>query len=99
MLRIKNDDITNCYFITSANWEIVIVSTSFDKAVSTALSKLFETYGKELNLSPAIIAVDTTNYCINFSDDHTKVFSTAMVLSDIGKHDLARKFKKIVPDA
>ena len=98
MFRIKSDDITNSYFVTSANWEIVVVSTSFDKAVSQALSELLDRYGKNLNLSPAIIAVDTTNYCINFSEDHTKVFSTAMVLSDIGLHDLARKFKKIVPD-
>jgi hypothetical protein len=98
MFRIKTDDITNSYFVTSANWEIVVISTSFDKAVSTALSKLLDKYGKTLTLSPAIIAVDVTNYCINFSDDHTKVFSTAMILSDIGLHDLARKFKKIVPD-
>tara|TARA_A100001011_G_C14002885_1_gene712182 strand:- start:418 stop:717 length:300 start_codon:yes stop_codon:yes gene_type:complete len=99
MLRIKEDDISNMYFVTSADWEACVVSTSFDKAVSKALSKLFKEYGKNLKLSPAIIVVDTTNYCINFSEDHTKVFSTSMVLSDIGEHSLAKKFKKIVPDA
>jgi hypothetical protein len=99
MLRIKEDDISNTYFVTSADWEACVISTSFDKAVSKALSELFKEYGKSLKLSPAIIVVDTTNYCINFSEDHSKVFSTSMVLSDIGEHSLAKKFKKIIPDA
>lgn len=99
MLRLKKDDLTNSYFITSANWELTVVSTSFDKAASMALEKMYEKYGKALSLSPAIIVVDMTNFCINFSDDHTKVFSTSMVLSDIGMHELSRKFKTIVPNS
>ncbi|MEE2975624.1 MAG: hypothetical protein VX343_04155 [Thermodesulfobacteriota bacterium] len=98
MNRIKEDDITNSYFITSANWEIVIISSSFDKAVSQALEKMFKEYGKFLQLSPAIIVIDMTNYSINFSEEHSKVYSTAMVLSDIGMHDLSKKFKKILPE-
>ena len=99
MLRIKKDDISNTYFVTSADWEACVISTSFDNAVSKALSELLMEYGRNLKLSPAIIVVDATNYCVSFSDDHTKVFSTSMVLSDIGEHDLAKKFKKIVPDS
>lgn len=97
MQRIKKDDISNLYFITSANWEIVVIAKSFDVAVSSALEKMFKKMGKNLNLSPAIIAVDMTNYSINFSDEHSKVYSTAMVLSDIGMHDLSKKFKKLLP--
>ena len=99
MLRLKKDDLTNSYFISSANWEVTVVSTSFDKAVSIGLEKMFAKYGKTLSLSPAIIVVDMTNFCINFSDEHTKVYSTSMVLSDIGMHDLSTKFRKIVPNS
>lgn len=99
MLRLKKDDLTNSYFISSTNWEVTVVSTSFDKAVSLAMEKMFKEYGKTLSLSPAIIVVDMTNFCINFSDEHTKVYSTSMVLSDIGMHDLAKKFRKIVPNS
>lgn len=98
MDRIKLDDISNTYFITSANWELTQIAKSFDDAVSIGLEKMFNKHGKELCLSPAIIVVDLTNYVINFSDDHTKVYSTALVLSDIGMHDLSKKFKKIIPD-
>lgn len=99
MLRLKNDDLTNSYFISSANWEVTVISTSFDKAVSIGLEKMFQKFGKTLSLSPAIIVVDMTNFCVNFSDEHTKVFSTSMVLSDIGMHELSRKFKSIVPNS
>jgi hypothetical protein len=99
MLRLKKDDLTNSYFISSANWELTVISTSFDKAVSLGLEEMFKEYGKTLSLSPAIIVVDMTNFCINFSEDHAKVYSTSMVLSDIGMHDLSKKFKKIVPNS
>jgi hypothetical protein len=98
MRRIKSDDLTNSYFITSADWEITVISTSFDKAVSVGLEKMFEKMGKNLKLSPAIIVVDMTNYSINFSEEHSKVYSTSMVLSDIGMHDLSKKFRKIIPE-
>lgn len=98
MIRIKNDDISNSYFVTSADWEIVVISTSFDKATSKALEEMFKKMGKNLKLSPAIITVDMTNYSINFSENHSKVYSTSMVLSDIGMHDLSKKFKKILPE-
>jgi len=96
MQRIKKDDITNSYFITSANWEITVLSKSFDMAVSEGLEKMFLSEGKNLNLSPAIIVIDMTNFSINFSDEHSKVYSTSSVLSDIGMHDLAKKFKSII---
>lgn len=98
MQRVKKDDITNSYFVTSANWEITVLSKSFDRAVSTGLERMFASEGKSLNLSPAIIVIDMTNYSINFSDEHSKVYSTSSVLSDIGMHDLAKKFKSIVEE-
>ena len=99
MLRLKQDDLTNSYFVTSANWEVLVISTSFDKAASLALEKMYDEYGKSLSLSPAIIIVDMTNFCINFSENHTKVYSTSMVLSDIGMHELSKKFKAIIPNS
>lgn len=96
MMRIRKDDFTNMYFVTSADWETTIVAKSFDEAASKSLISLFEEYGKSLSLSPAIIVVDMTNYSLNFSEAHSKIYSTSMILSDIGMHDLSKKFKNII---
>ena len=94
--RIVENDIESMYHISSANWESVVLDTSHDRAVSKCMEDMFSIYGNDLNISPAIISVDMTRFALNFSEDHTKVYSTSMVLSDIGKHDLAKKFKKIM---
>lgn len=93
--RIISNDIESSYHVSSANWECNIVERSHDKAVSRALENMFDLYGQNLNISPAIISIDLTRFSIDFNEDHTKIYSTAMVLSDIGKHDLAKKLKKI----
>lgn len=94
--RIIENDIESMYHISSANWESIIIETSHDKAVSKCMEDMFDIYGQNLNISPAIISVDMTRFSLNFNEDHTKIYSTSMVLSDIGKHDLAKKFKKIM---
>jgi hypothetical protein len=35
---------------------------------------------------------------LTFSDEHAKVFPTSLILSDAGLHNLAYKFKKIIPE-
>jgi hypothetical protein len=93
--RVIENDIESLYHISSANWECTILEKSHDAAVSKSLENLFEIHGKNLNISPAIISINLTRYSVNFNQDHSKIYSTAMVLSDIGKHDLAKKFKKL----
>lgn len=95
MIRVRKSDIKQTYFVTSADWESIIESNSFEAAVAEALEEAFKIIGDQLNLSTAIIAVDMTNFCLNFNKDHTKVFSTPEVLADIGKHELAKTFKRI----
>lgn len=96
MIRYQTDDFKSLYYITSADWEIVIEASSFNEAASKGLEEIYEDKGIMLKLSPAIIVIDLTGFSSNFNDDYTKIFSTSLVLSDIGLHELARKFKKII---
>lgn len=97
MFRIVKNDIKDFYFVTSADWEFSCESSSFNEAASTALTSMLNSFKKDLNLSPAIIVVNMSKYCVNFSESHSKVFSTSSVLSDIGMHELAKKIKTIMP--
>ena len=96
MIRYQSDDFKSLYYITSADWEVVIEASSFNIAASRGLEEVYEDQGVMLKLSPAIIVIDLTGFSSNFNDDYTKIFSTSLVLSDIGLHELARKFKKII---
>lgn len=96
MIRYQSDDFKSLYYITSADWEVVIEASSFNTAASRGLEEVYEDQGVMLKLSPAIIVIDLTGFSSNFNDDYTKIFSTSLVLSDIGLHELARKFKKII---
>ena len=92
--KISNDSLRT-FYITSADWESVVSSGSAEEAASKSLNEAFDVLGSELNLSPAIICVDMTNFSLNFGTDHAKVFETSAVLADIGKHNLSKKFKNI----
>jgi hypothetical protein len=96
MIRYQSDDFKSLYYITSADWEVVIEASSFNAAASRGLEKVYEDQGIMLKLSPAIIVIELTGFSNNFNDEYTKIFSTSLVLSDIGLHDLAKKFKKII---
>ena len=73
-------------------------TSSFEKAASAAFEEVYDELGNKMNLSPAVIVVDLSNFCLTFSEDHAKVFKTSMILADIGLHQLAKKFKNIVPE-
>jgi len=90
------EDYKQTFFVSSADWESVVRAPNYDEAASTALEENLNKNKKNLKLSPAIIVVNMTKYVEIFSDDCSKIFSTNMVLSNIGKHDLAKKFKKII---
>jgi len=96
MFRLNDSDLEKSFFVTSANWECFTVANTFDSAASKGLETAFANEGLRLSLSPAIIVIDVTSFSLNFNDEYTKVYSTEMVLHDIGKHDLAKKFKKII---
>lgn len=99
MIRLIKNDIESTYFVTSANWEVCCVASSFDEASSKGLSQVLAEFGKECELSPAIIVVNASAYSLNFSDIHSKIYSTSKVLSDIGMHNLAKKIKKVIPES
>lgn len=96
MFRLNDSDLEKSFFVTSANWECIIVANTFDSAASRGLELAFANKGSSLSLSPAIIVIDMTSFSLNFNDEYTKVYSTEMILHDIGKHDLAKKFKTII---
>jgi len=79
MFRIKNDDISILYYVTSSDWESIIISTSFEKAASMAFEEVYNELGDKMNLSPAVIVVDLSNFCLTFSEDHAKELTTSMI--------------------
>jgi len=96
-IRLINNDFENSYFITSSNWECTTVATNHEEAASSCLEKMLKKYGDNLQLSPAIISINCTGYSLNFHQDHANILSTAFILSNIGRHDLAKKLNKILP--
>lgn len=96
MIIQKHKDFHNSYYVSSADWEALVSSSSFDEAVSIGLEEAFGEYGENLNLSPAIICIDLTNFSENFDENNYKIYSTIMILSNIGRHDLAKKLKVIL---
>ena len=98
MFRIKTEDVSNLYYVTSSDWESIIVSTSAEKAATEAFEEVYAELEEHTNLSPSIIVVDLTNFSLTFSEEHAKIFPTTLILSDAGLHNLAHKFKKIIPE-
>jgi hypothetical protein len=96
-LRIIDNDFESSYFVTSSDWECTTIASNHEEAASTCLEKMLKKYGDNLKISPAIISLNCTGYSLNFHEDHAKIASTAFILSNIGRHDLAKKLNKILP--
>ena len=98
MFRFKEDDISNIYYVTAADWESIIISTNYEKAAVAAFEEIYDKLGEDMNLSPAVIVVNVTGFSETISEDNAKILPTGMILSDMGLHDLAKKLKKIIPN-
>jgi len=83
--RLENQE--NYYRISSADWEYMVVSSSFDEACSEAVKKMMKLHGENLKLSLTIKASKITESKIK-----TDFFYTPTILSNLGFHRLAESF-------
>lgn len=80
----------NYYRISSADWEYIVISSSFEEACSQAVKEMIKLKGGDLNLSFTLEASKLSGF-----DVETNFFYTPSILSDLGLHDLAKSFSEV----
>lgn len=100
MIRVLENQEKKLYYVTSSDWESVVLAKDAIEAAGEALEEAFDTFGDRLNLSSCINV-------INCSDLHEKyitepeqvefdIFYVPSVLADIGKHKLSKQLDEII---
>jgi hypothetical protein len=87
------NQITQKFFVSSADWEIVVDHTNHKKAVLSAMIMAFKKFGKNLLVSTVIMVRDEESMLL---DDVTKAefFATHKIFKSLGLKKLSQNFKE-----
>ena len=80
------ESLENFYIVKCSNLECVVLSSSYEEAVSKGLKNILKKYGQNTNLS-FIMSVDL----IKNLEIETRLFMTSNVLADLGHFKLAEE--------
>lgn len=96
MIR-KSDKEKSIFMVVSADWECINEAKSPEEAASLAVEEVYAKYEKNLNLSPTITTYNVSS-ALNGENLFETIIShyTPMVLSDIGMHELSKKYKNVL---
>ena len=98
MIARKMNQDFGLYYVTSADWEVVIESDTAENAMVRGLEKMFEDYDKDFELAPTILAFDLT--AMSFSVEELEEFCylgyTPTILADAGQHKLSKQYEQII---
>jgi len=97
MIIKKESSNEKTFYVSCANWECVTESTSHEDGATSAIEEACVSIGPEMEIAPKILSINLTLLSENLDVDKSlKMHDTVRILSNAGKHETARKFKKLI---
>ena len=100
MIRTLENQDKKLYYVSSSDWECVVLAKDAIEAAGEALEEAFDTFGDSLNLSSCINIVNCSElhekHMIEPEQVEFDIFYVPSVLADIGKHKLSQQLDEII---
>ena len=100
MIRVLENQEKKLYYVTSSDWECVVLAKDAIEAAGEAFEEAFDTFGDNLNLSSCVNVIGCSGlnekYIVNPEQVEFDIFYVPSVLADIGKHKLSKQLDEIV---
>ena len=100
MIRTLENQDKKLYYVSSSDWECVVLSKDAIEAAGEAFEEAFDTFGQNLNLSSCVKVMN----CSGLQEKHLiepeqvefDLFYVPSILADIGKHKLSQQLDEII---
>tara|TARA_R100000008_G_scaffold44460_1_gene25869 strand:- start:1947 stop:2282 length:336 start_codon:yes stop_codon:yes gene_type:complete len=100
MIRVLENQEKKLYYVTSSDWECVVLAKDAIEAAGEAFEEAFESFGDNLNLSSCVNVVNCSGlnekYILEPEQVEFDIFYVPSVLADIGKHKLSKQLDEII---
>ena len=100
MIRVLENQDKKLYYVSSSDWESVVLARDAVEAAGEAFEEAFDTFGEHLNLSSCVNVMDCSNLHEKSAEGPEQVefdiFYVPSVLADIGKHKLSKELDEII---
>jgi len=100
MIRTLENQDKKLYYVSSSDWECVVLSKDAIEAAGEAFEEAFDTFGQNLNLSSCVKVIDCSGlqekHLIESEQVEFDLFYVPSILADIGKHKLSRQLDEII---
>ncbi len=99
MIRTLENQDKKLYYVSSSDWECVVLSKDAIEAAGEAFEEAFDTFGQNLNLSSCVKVMNCSGlqekYLIEPEQVEFDLFYVPSILADIGKHKLSQQLDEI----
>ena len=100
MIRVLENQDKKLYYVSSSDWESVVLAKDAIEAAGEAFEEAFEVFGENLNLSSCVKVINCSGLqekqLIEPEQVEFDMFYVPSVLADIGKHKLSTQLDKII---
>jgi hypothetical protein len=100
MIRTLENQDKKLYYVSSSDWECVVLSKDAIEAAGEAFEEAFDTFGQNLNLSSCVKVMNCSGlqekYLIEPEQVEFDLFYVPSILADIGKHKLSQQLDEII---
>jgi len=100
MIRILENQDKKLYYVSSSDWESVVLAKDAIDAVGEAFEEAFDVFGENLNLSSCAKVINCSELQEKQLPEPEQVefdmFYVPSVLADIGKHKLSNQLDEII---
>ena len=100
MIRTLENQDKKLYYVSSSDWECVVLSKDAIEAAGEAFEEAFDTFGQNLNLSSCVKVINCSGlqekHLVESEQVEFDLFYVPSILADIGKHKLSKQLDEIV---
>ena len=100
MIRTLENQDKKLYYVSSSDWECVVLSKDAIEAAGEAFEEAFDTFGQNLNLSSCVKVINCSGlqekHLVESEQVEFDLFYVPSILADIGKHKLSKQLDEII---
>ena len=100
MIRVLENQEKKLYYVSSSDWECVVLAKDAIEAAGEAFEEAFDVFGEDLNLSSCVKVINCSElhekYLLEPEQVEFDIFYVPSVLADIGKHKLSKQLDEII---
>lgn len=98
MIARKLKEKVKLFYVSSADWEVVLEADTAEDALVRAMEQMFKDFPEDFELAPTLLALDLSSMSNGIEDleEFCYLGYTPSILADAGQHKLSKQYEQII---